>query len=237
MQFENYLEDERMREIEERMEWARSKYETASGRQGLSAIHSHGQRGYYAIVRALEADTVVETGVANGASTYALLAALEDQDNGQLISVDLPFTETTYGELDDEAEHLAFLREKIRIDRESATGETSIYLPDGFDPGWIVPESLRHRWDLRLGRSQRELPALFSDLHDIDLFIHDSDHTMPCQLFEYELAWEWLRPGGILLSDDIGAAFDVFVDTRPVDCSGRLTRSIGYIRKPDENNV
>ena len=35
-----------------------------------------------------------------------------------------------------------------------------------------------------------------------DMFIHDSDHSKECQEFEYAWAWENVRPGGIIASDD-----------------------------------
>lgn len=35
-----------------------------------------------------------------------------------------------------------------------------------------------------------------------DVFLHDSDHEIYCQTFEYELAWSFVRPGGYIMSDD-----------------------------------
>jgi hypothetical protein len=45
----------------------------------------------YVIARAIKPETVLETGVARGYSTAAILQALEDNSHGRLFSVDLPF--------------------------------------------------------------------------------------------------------------------------------------------------
>lgn len=35
-----------------------------------------------------------------------------------------------------------------------------------------------------------------------DVFLHDSDHAVYCETFEYEAAWHFVRAGGLILSDD-----------------------------------
>ena len=77
-------------------------------------------------------------------------------------------------------------------------------LPPGAAPGWIVDDRLRHRWTLRIGRSEDLLKPLLSELRAIDVFLHDSLHTYDNMLFEYRTAWPFLTPGGLLLSHDIG---------------------------------
>ena len=84
----------------------------------------------------------------------------------------------------------------------------SIDLPplgkDGDDyVGWLVPEESRGRWTLHRGTSGRLLRPLLSKLGQIDLFIHDSLHTYRNMREEFALAWPALRPGGVLISDDI----------------------------------
>jgi predicted O-methyltransferase YrrM len=37
----------------------------------------------------------------------------------------------------------------------------------------------------------------------IDVFIHDGDHTYWTQLAEFRKGWSTLRPGGILIADDV----------------------------------
>lgn len=53
------------------------------------------------------------------------------------------------------------------------------------------------------GISQERLAEIYAEVKPWDMFLHDSDHGFDCQTFEYELAWRALRPGGILISDDI----------------------------------
>jgi hypothetical protein len=65
------------------------------------------------------------------------------------------------------------------------------------DPG------LRRRWTYIAGTSRRKLPALLSQLQQIDLFIHDSLHSKRNVMFELEQAWKHLKPGGVIVVDDI----------------------------------
>lgn len=175
-------------------------------------------RTLYAIIRVLKPDVVVETGVCNGVSTLVVLMALEKNDNGSLYSIDFP----TYS--DKPAPEFQL--------NQYPEDHTFSAIPNDKNPGWIVPDRLRHRWELRTGKSQRKLPSLLEELEDIDVFIHDSDHTFPCMMFEYELAWEYLRSGGVLLSDDIHSnnAFEVFGDKR-ADKYGEAILNLGYALK------
>jgi hypothetical protein len=49
-------------------------------------------------------------------------------------------------------------------------------------------------------------------LGSIDIFIHDSEHSYENMMFEYMTAWDHLKEGGILLSDDtnLNKAFSDF---------------------------
>jgi Methyltransferase domain len=69
--------------------------------------------------------------------------------------------------------------------------------------GFAVPDHMRERWTLRLGPSRRLLEPLLREAGEIDLFLHDSDHTYGAQLWEYRTAWPFLRGGGLLISDDV----------------------------------
>jgi predicted O-methyltransferase YrrM len=69
--------------------------------------------------------------------------------------------------------------------------------------GAAVPEPLRHRWSYVRGSSVRRLPGLLTELETIDVFVHDSRHTEKNVRFEMERAWQHLRPGGVLIIDDI----------------------------------
>jgi predicted O-methyltransferase YrrM len=69
--------------------------------------------------------------------------------------------------------------------------------------GYLVPRDLRHRWDLRIGPSQRVLPETLKELGEIDIFQHDSRHSYSNQLREYQTGWPFIRSGGMLVSDDV----------------------------------
>jgi predicted O-methyltransferase YrrM len=147
----------------------------------------------YAILRTLEPKLAVETGVANGFSTAFALLALERNGHGELHSIDYP---------------RAFGQDAAEFHEEIG----SVGVPAEHEPGWLVPERLRERWTLRLGRSQDELPPLLESLGTIDFFLHDSEHSYECMRFEFTSAWPALREGGVLVSDDVNstAAFPEF---------------------------
>ena len=52
--------------------------------------------------------------------------------------------------------------------------------------------------------SQEALPEIFSKMGPFDIFLHDSDHSWECQIWEFEFAWNHTRSGGIIASDDTG---------------------------------
>lgn len=81
----------------------------------------------------------------------------------------------------------------------------SIDLPSGRteQSGWLIPDYLRHRWELIPGRSSEKLLPLFEKLGAIDIFLHDSEHSYRNMLWEFQTAWAYLRTGGILLSHNI----------------------------------
>jgi predicted O-methyltransferase YrrM len=142
----------------------------------------------YAVFRTLRPRVAVETGVANGFSTAFLLQALAANGEGLLHSIDLP-------------------REAGRA-YEPGTfyeGEGRAGIPPDSQPGWLVPERLKERWTLILGRTQDELPPLLDRLGTIDFFMHDSEHSLDCMWFEYNAAWPRLRDGGVLVSDDVNS--------------------------------
>jgi len=155
----------------------------ATGRDG----YGEGLR-LYAVLRKLQPRVAVETGVCNGVSTAFLLLALDANGAGELHSLDLP--------------------EIAGEDYEPGTfwdGKGGAVVPAGKEPGWMVPEPLRGRWHLTLGRSQDELPGMLDRLGTIDFFMHDSEHSEACMRFEFETAWAALREGGVLTADDVDA--------------------------------
>jgi predicted O-methyltransferase YrrM len=216
-EYERYIEEFRNGYTADMLEEALGEFRRMAGNRPLYGIGLDHGANYYALLRSLEPETVVETGVCNGLSSTCALLALGRNGRGTLHSIDYPL----YADED---------LEEFRAETFEAYGGAAI--PADRDPGWIVPEGLRQNWDLRIGKSQRELPALLAEIPDIDVFTHDSEHSLPCMIFEYELAWEWLRSGGVLLSDDISwnDAWKRFVTVRDCDF-GLLSHNFAYAVK------
>jgi len=119
--------------------------------------------GWYAVVRALRPELVIETGVHDGLGSALLLRALERNGTGRLIGFDL-------------------------------TAES----------GWLVPSSLRDRYELVLGDVRETLPRELSGRR-VDVFIHDSLHTYEHEQFELALALERGAENVVLVSDNAHA--------------------------------
>lgn len=83
--------------------------------------------------------------------------------------------------------------------------------------GVAVPDGLRDRWRLHRGSSARTLPKILRETGPIDLFVHDSLHTRRNMRREFETVWPYLRPGGLLLADDVerNSAFADLSQKRP----------------------
>ena len=135
------------------------------------------KRLLYLAVRILRPETVVETGTFNGTFSTFILLALRDNGAGRLVSLDLPAYEPIPNAIDHP-------------------------LPPGRQPGWLIPDALRERFELVLGDARTTLPGVLAR-SAVDLFLHDSVHTTRHMLFEYRAAWRALREGGLLVSDDI----------------------------------
>jgi predicted O-methyltransferase YrrM len=140
-------------------------------------VHAH---TIYTVTRLLKPAVMVETGVANGKSSAFILRAMQLNESGRLYSIDLP------------------------IHPETAPAQyNGGFIPTGYHAGWVVPTALRAHWTLRLGDARMLLPALRGELDRIDIFMHDSLHTYEHMVFELDLAASWLKPGGVILCDDI----------------------------------
>jgi Methyltransferase domain len=175
--------------VDHLLEKGREHYEAVT-----EAGHSLGAIGYaegthlYAVLRMARPQVAVETGVANGFSTAFSLLALQANGEGHLHSIDLP--------------------REVGRDYEPGTfyeGEGRAGIPPGSESGWLIPEELKERWTLVPGKSQDELPPLLGRLGTIDTFMHDSEHSFECMWFEFNAAWPVLRPGGVLISDDVNS--------------------------------
>lgn len=58
------------------------------------------------------------------------------------------------------------------------------------------------RWKLWRMKSDEALTQIYRQTGPWQFFLHDSDHEVWCQTYEYELAWNFLAPGGVLATDD-----------------------------------
>ncbi len=47
------------------------------------------------------------------------------------------------------------------------------------------------------------MQKVLEDCGKVDIFLHHSEHTYDCMMYEWTTVWEYLRPGGLLLSDDV----------------------------------
>jgi methyltransferase family protein len=195
------------------------EHKEALARTGQS--YSLGNIGYteglylYAVLRKLRPRVAVETGVANGFSTAFSLLALKANGEGELHSIDMP--------------------REVGRDYEPGTffeGEGRAGIPAGSEPGWLIPEGLKERWTLILGKSQEELPPLLERLGEIDSFMHDSEHSFDCMWFEYNQAWPALRSGGVLFSDDVNSTEAFFRFAREEGRTPiRLARGMAFLVK------
>jgi cephalosporin hydroxylase len=130
---------------------------------------------YYALVREIKPQCLVETGTAAGSLTSFLLAALARNGTGTLHSIDIP---PNAG--------------KLTMDITVAAPEV----------GYFIPEAYRSRWNYIEGDAKIHLPRLLSE-HEVDWFIHDSLHTRTHMLFEYTVARALMPEKAILVSDDV----------------------------------
>lgn len=145
---------------------------------------------------------VIETGMAHGKSTHALVCALEPRlpnyklpDRNQLLTVECGFNH---------------IEAKLRLNRWGHKCS-----PLKINNVTVAYEVGRLWWEFVNCTSQELLQPKFFGF-DFDIFLHDSDHSYENQIFEYKWAWEHLPPGGLLVSDDIywenGKAWFEFLD-------------------------
>ena len=164
----------------------------------------------YIVLRVERPAIVVETGVLHGLTTLFLLRALERNGVGRLVSIDLP----SYPESGPSNQ-----------DGYVAT------LPDGCEPGWIVPLERYSDWQLMLGSSHDVLPNLVAEIGAVDLFCHDSEHTFPVMWFELDWAWRNISEHGLIVCDNIEA------NTSFSDFCRKIGRDGIYFPAPDTQVV
>jgi predicted O-methyltransferase YrrM len=160
----------------------------------------------YPIVRAVKPNMVVETGTAAGLSSCMILQALNRNMNGHLYSIDLPLETVVWTD----GTHLR----KVRLNEDRASG-------------WAIPQSIRSRWTMIEGRSADVLPDLLNKFN-VDLFLHDSDHSYENMSLELETVRAHLNPRGLMLADDadIHPGFSDFCRLHEMDyhsiCRGKI---------------
>jgi cephalosporin hydroxylase len=130
---------------------------------------------YYALVREIQPQCLVETGTAQGSLTGFLLAALARNGKGTLYSIDIP---PNAG--------------KLTMDITVTASEV----------GYFIPVAYRSRWNYIEGDAKIHLARLMSEV-EVDWFIHDSLHTRTHMLFEYEVARALMPEKAVIVSDDI----------------------------------
>lgn len=142
----------------------------------------------FVLTRMMRPEVVVETGICAGRSSTAILEALKLNDLGTLYSIDLPRTFEGGGT------HLV----------KGVGGRVyhSTLAPEADQPGWLVPDHFKGRWERILGDSNVELPKLAARLQRIDIFYHDSDHTYATMTNEMSTSWPLIPDGGLMIIDD-----------------------------------
>ncbi len=124
----------------------------------------------YELCEEIEARRVVETGVAYGWSSLAILTSIVPR-GGHLWSTDLPYP----------------------------------YLRGAEWVGVAVPNIYRDYWTLLSGPDREQLPVALAAAGPgtLDLAHYDSDKSYAGASWGYAQLYEALRPGGVLVADDI----------------------------------
>ena len=141
----------------------------------------------YWLVRRLKPKTIVQTGVCNGlSSAFMMLALAKNGADGRLHVIDLPPV----------------------FDPNDAKWTTpqqvyGVVIPEGRTTGWMVPDAYRDRFEVWNGDAKELMPKLVDKVSSIDMFYRDSDHTYDHMMFEFREAKRKLRPGGLMIGDDI----------------------------------
>jgi predicted O-methyltransferase YrrM len=165
--------------------WARLKreYTIDEIEHSVGAIPGLKEILLYCLIRRFTPSVVLETGVAQGISSTFILRALTQSGDGRLISVDLPNYDPA-----------GFLYPGALGKRDP------VFVRKDLGPGWIVPLELRSSWTLLIGRSRDILPGITDN---INMFLHDSEHSYENMTFELNWAFDRLPVGGIIVCDDI----------------------------------
>ncbi|HXQ78915.1 MAG TPA: class I SAM-dependent methyltransferase [Thermoplasmata archaeon] len=170
-------------------EWIRQEHRSA-GRPHYAQFRAPFE--LYALVRLLEPDHIIETGVSSGVSSAHFLLGVRKNGTGKVHSIDLPLPQRS---------------------ARFSPRESPVALPPGRTSGWAIPPELRPGWDLRIGKSETILPALVEELPSVGIFLHDSRHTPSHLTFELSTVRPKLVRGAVVLADNTvwtGQAFPKF---------------------------
>ena len=101
--------------------------------------------------------------------------------------------------------------------------------------GSVIPEKLRDKWKLVLGKSNEKLLDEFKKTKDVEIFIHDSLHSYKNMTFEFNCAINNIKNNGIIISDDIldNDAFYDFIKNKEIRNSiiKVENKGLGFIQK------
>ena len=105
------------------------------------------------------------------------------------------------------------------------------------DVGIVVPELWRDRWVLIREPDRHGLRKALNYLGgEIDVAHFDRDKSYPGRMYAYSLMWDALRPGGLLISDDIQDNFGFRDFAENLHLPFAVTQSdgkfVGLVAKP-----
>lgn len=98
--------------------------------------------------------------------------------------------------------------------------------------GQAIPDYLKSKHELIVSRSKEKLFDILKNTTNIDIFLHDSNHTYKHMMSEFRTAWPNIKEGGFLLSDNVHWN-DAFLDfTDSINKKPFITREgFGIIKK------
>ena len=176
----------------------RQKVIESVGDNVCGALQLESATALYAFVKNIKPKLIIETGVASGFSSRVILEAMEENHIGKLISIDLP----------------NYANKEGFYDQDGTFDRT--YTPKKPGVGWLVPNKLKHRWNLLLGNSQKILPNIKGSP---EIFLHDSDHSYTNMTYEFRWA---IKKTKYLLADDV-TRNDAWTETMVL---GGITRNL-----------
>jgi len=139
----------------------------------------------YSLIRNRKPKIILETGVLHGLTSAWILKAIKDNNYGKLISIDLP-----------RRDWIDYFGKK-----PFGPGGDAEFEIEEQEPGWVIPENLLDSWNLFLGPSSKYLEKIINENKNIDLFIHDSDHSYEVMKFECDLVQNNLENIDIIIDD------------------------------------